>query len=430
MASFVYLNIPAFYKYEKSNIETKVCSGLNVKCKIRGKIKYSFFPSPRINVNNFIIKDFIEEDKELVQAKQVSIKISVYNLFNKEKIKYNNINLKNVIINLNLKNFEAYRSFFKKKFSTKPIYLSKGEINFFEGKKYISNIKNVNIKHTQDERTFKSIIKGTFLGDKIFISLENNKEKDYFLKTFVVKLFKLKKNRLVGTFDYKKNKIVFKNSNLQSTFFEGKLVGEIKFSPYFDFDLNAELNNINFNRIYNYLVVLDEIKKKNLFRINNKINGKLNLSVDKIISKKSIIKSFESRINFINGNIFIEQLLLNLGKLGAADIIGFTKNDKKYSNFKFESNIFIDNLKKFYNKFGIYNKGPNPYNLFLSGNVDLVNLFLRLDEISSNKKFKEEDVSYINKEFNEILLINGYQSLFSFANLKEFIRLITLENNN
>ena len=37
--------------------------------------------------------------------------------------------------------------------------------------------------------TFKSIIKGTFLGDKIFISLENNKEKDYFLKTFVVKLF-------------------------------------------------------------------------------------------------------------------------------------------------------------------------------------------------------------------------------------------------
>ena len=95
MASFVYLNIPAFYKYEKSNIETKVCSGLNVKCKIRGKIKYSFFPSPRINVNNFIIKDFIEEDKEMVQAKQVSIKISVYNLFNKEKIKYNNINCLN-----------------------------------------------------------------------------------------------------------------------------------------------------------------------------------------------------------------------------------------------------------------------------------------------------------------------------------------------
>ena len=39
MASFVYLNIPAFYKYENSNIETRVCDGLNVKCKIRGKIK-------------------------------------------------------------------------------------------------------------------------------------------------------------------------------------------------------------------------------------------------------------------------------------------------------------------------------------------------------------------------------------------------------
>ena len=35
-----------------------------------------------------------------------------------------------------------------------------------------------------------------------------------------------------------------------------------------------------------------------------------------------LVDSFESRIKFINGNILIEQLLLNLGKLGAADITG------------------------------------------------------------------------------------------------------------
>ena len=48
--------------------------------------------------------------------------------------------------------------------------------------------------------------------------------------------------------------------------------------------------------------------------------------------------------------------MLNFGKLGAADVLGTIGKDKKFSNFKFESNIFVDNQKKFLNKFGIYNK--------------------------------------------------------------------------
>ena len=61
-------------------------------------------------------------------------------------------------------------------------------------------------------------------------------------------------------------------------------------------------------------------------------------------------------------------------------------NDKKFSNFKFENNIFIDNLKRFHNKFGIYGKDSIPYNLFISGNFDLVNFILRINEIFDDKK--------------------------------------------
>ena len=43
------------------------------------------------------------------------------------------------------------------------------------------------------------------------------------------------------------------------------------------------------------------------------INGKLSLSSEKIYSSYNLVKSLESRIKFYNGNISVEQFLLNLG---------------------------------------------------------------------------------------------------------------------
>ena len=110
---------------------------------------------------------------------------------------------------------------------------------------------------------------------------------------------------------------------------------------------------------------------------------------------------------------------------GNWDVTGIIDNNKKFTNFKFETNIFLDNLKRFYNKFGIYNKEKNSSHLFVSGNLNLVKLKLLLNEISSDNEFEQEDISYIQKEFNKIVLENGYTSLFQFTKLKEFINLIT-----
>ena len=142
-----------------------------------------------------------------------------------------------------------------------------------------------------------------------------------------------------------------------------------------------------------------------------------------------MFNSLESRLRFVNGNILFDQLLLNLGKLGAADVTGIIRNEKEFTNFIFEGNVFLDDLKRFYNKFGIYNKQNNPFNLFISGNLDLVNLTMRLKEISDDQKMKDEDVAYIEKEFNNLVLEEGYTSLFNFLKLKQFIRLVTTEMN-
>ena len=138
-----------------------------------------------------------------------------------------------------------------------------------------------------------------------------------------------------------------------------------------------------------------------------------------------MLKSFESRVKFYNGNVKIEQLLISLGKLGAADILGTLHNDEKNSNLKFESNIFVDNQKKFLSKFGIYNKKNISPHLFVSGNFDLKNLRGSFYEISDDKKLSSEDINYIEKEFNNLMFEDGYKSLFHFPNFKEFIKSVT-----
>ena len=40
----LYLVIPTFYNYDKSNIENIVCKRQNIECSIRGEVNYSFFP--------------------------------------------------------------------------------------------------------------------------------------------------------------------------------------------------------------------------------------------------------------------------------------------------------------------------------------------------------------------------------------------------
>ena len=55
------------------------------------------------------------------------------------------------------------------------------------------------------------------------------------------------KNKFISTFDYKDNQINLKKSNLTNSFLDGKVDGYIKFLPFFDFNLNVDLNRLNFN---------------------------------------------------------------------------------------------------------------------------------------------------------------------------------------
>ncbi len=452
---FVYVVIPKFYSYDNSKIAKTVCINQNVECLIKGKVYYSFYPTPRIKIKDLIINDLFEKKDTLMTVKNTVIKLSIKNLLAKEKHKFKKIKFNNFEINLNSKNFKEYKNIFIKKINLIPITFAKGQIIFFDGKNYVATINNANLylKFMQDSIDAK--LKGKFLNDDIYVNLNSkvvdsksftdiilkmsninfltkvnfiNSEKDKNIRNGNL-LIKKGKNRITAVFDYKDYELVINKSNLRNTFLDGKLEGKITFLPYFNFNLDINLDSINFTKLYNYLLALDAKKQKNLFKINNKINGKFSLSSDKIYSSYNLVKSIESRVKFNNGNILIEQFLINLGKLGASDLLGTINNDKKFTNFRFESNIFIDNQKKFLSKFGIFNKKNLPSNFFVSGNFDLENLRASFYEVSGSEKLSNDDINFIEQEFNDFMLEDGLDSLFLFPKFKKFIKSITSETN-
>ena len=451
----LYIAIPTFYNYDKSTVKNIICQNNKVECLIKGKVSYKFYPTPRLKIKNLVINGFENKKKTIAKAEDVSIKLSFKNLLAKEKHRFTKVELNNFEINLDLKNFKKYQDFFDRKKYSIPVIFNNGEIILYEGKNYVASITQTNLTTKFDQDLINSELNGKFLNDNIYIGLNREsidkkistelilkmKNLNFFTKVNLMNSKKAKdiidgnfsvkkgKNKIVGIFDYKDKEFIIKKSNIRNTLIDGKLEGKIILMPFFIFNLDLSLNSINFTRLYNHFLSLNEKEQKDLFKINNKINGKLNLSTEKVYSKNNLIKSFESRLNFYNGETKIEQLLLNLGKLGAADILGNINNDKKLSNFKFESNIFVDNQKKFLSKFGIYNKESINSNFFISGNFDIENIKVSFYEISDDKKFNIEDINFIESEFNDLMLEEGFKNMFNFQKLKTFLKSVVNEKN-
>ena len=452
---FLYLVIPTFYNYDKSDIEKLICKKQNIECIIQGKVNYRFYPTPRILIKDLIVNDFFKKKRTLITAENTAVKLSIKNLLAKEKQKFKKIELNNFEINLNLENWKKYKSIFSKNTNLIPVSFVKGKVLLFDKNDYVATISDskINLKFVPNSINFK--LWGKILNDKIHINLNSEKIDNSTFSEFLLKmsnlnlltkasfinsekdknvvsgnvLIKQDKNKITAIIDYKDNKIVINKSNLRNTFIDGKMEGIITILPYFNFNLDVNLNSINFTKLYSYFLSLDNNQRKEIFKINKKINGELILASDKIYSSYNLIKSFESNLKFNNGKISIKQFLINLGKLGAADILGTINDDKKFSNLKFESNVFVDNQKKFLSKFGIYNKKNISSNFFVSGNFDLDNLRMSFYEISNDEKLSNEDVNYVEKEFNDLMLGEGYKSLFYFPTFKEFIRSISDETN-
>ena len=449
----IYLSIPAFFDYEKSKkiIEDKIYSEFNLKSSIQGKINYSFIPSPRIKVKKLIIKDFLDKNKNLGEVELAVLKIPFKNLATFKDINFKKIEIKKFKGDVDLNKLSQYRKFFKENFKSKNFTLIKSTFNLNDKNKHLATLRNTRIDFNNEENFNEIELKGKLFEKNILINFKDksklNSPSVVFIKypslnfrTSIV-LFNPDSennangkasfflNRFKGNISFllKNSSIKIKDGNIRNRFVNGKILGDITFFPFFNFDLDLNLASLNFRSLVKILVKMSNQNINDFLILNNKINGNLNIFINKIYTSSKIIKSLESRVKFSNRDIIIDQMLFDLGKLGAADITGRIKNKDNKINFIFKKNLFLDNPKYFFNKFSVYNKNSNPQNLFISGRFNFTKPKIYISELITDSKLSEDDKSFYQEEFNQMLLENGYSSLFDFFKLKEFVKLINIE---
>ena len=278
----LYLAIPIFYTYDKPTIQKAICKSENVECIIKGKVTYNFFPTPRLKIKDLTINIHSNKKITLLTANDASLKLSIKNLLAKDKHKIKKIILSDFEVNINLKRLKNYYAIFKHRISSIPIFFTKGKILLYEEKNYVATISDVNLIAKFLKGYSEAKLKGKFLNHDLIINFTNKtkdnkpminldfnmKDLNFYTKVSFFNLnkninngkflIKKDKNRISGIFDYKDNQITILKSNIRNSFIDGKLIGRIIFLPYFDFNLDFNLNNINFTRLHNYFLSLDK----------------------------------------------------------------------------------------------------------------------------------------------------------------------------
>ena len=117
----IYLIIPFFYSYSKSNIESLICKDFEIKCDVKGKIYYNFIPTPRLIIENVQVNSLSGKKAILGKIERVDIILSLKDLYKKSKNNLNKIQLERATLFVNYEKINQYKNLFlnkkKKKFN-------------------------------------------------------------------------------------------------------------------------------------------------------------------------------------------------------------------------------------------------------------------------------------------------------------------------
>ena len=338
---FVYLSIPLFFDYDKSKevIKEKISKNFQIKIDIKGDIKYRYLPYPHLKIEKVEIKDFFGNSKTNAKIKDIKVLIPFKKLAGVKKFSFDRLIINQGNFDFNLGNFSAEIKHFVNNFKPKSITILKSKFNFYDDNKIIFFIDGIVFKNKK--------LKGKFVNDEISIQIKEAKKNAKHLKLFfklknlgissVVNLkdyknfdkdlignaqVNYKTQTITSDFLYNKNSFNLTNTKFANHLFNGQLNGKINIYPFFFFNIDMDIDKLNFTRVIKFLKKNNYTKDNNYFKLNPKFNGNLNLDIKKIYSGSKLVKSIESELEFVNGGAKIHKLVMDLGKIGASDITG------------------------------------------------------------------------------------------------------------
>ena len=121
--------------------------------------------------------------------------------------------------------------------------------------------------------------------------------------------------------------------------------------PFSIFDLKLDVSPLKFKNILNSRFIKNNTFPSQLIPFNKKINGKINIKINKITSSSNIINSGNANLEFRNAVLIVKEIKLNMDKIGDIKLMGKILQQKKKKLFIFNTRINLDNSKIFIHVF-------------------------------------------------------------------------------
>ena len=453
---FIYLGIPFFYNYEnfKSDIEKKLFYNFGINLNFPVKAKYNFFPSPRLNLEEVEILSFPDSSHKIGFAKRAILKIPFKQLASLKKMDFYSVELINAVINVKTSEISDFKNYLNNLSHEKPIQLKKSKINLLNKTDLLFsiNVKKLNISSKGSIN--KANLKGKIFDTKIKIDYQNKTVENTPVTNITMGFpeiglnikssinvdkenadihhgrtnISFPNNKLYFDYILKKNNIFISSSSLINNYFKGQMLGDIALSPFSIFDLNLNIDLLKFKNILNSDFVRDDKFLSKFIPFNKKINGKLSINIDEIKSSSNIINSGDVNLEFRNGVLKIQNINLNINRIGNLNLVGRVVQQKVKKQFIFNSNINIENSKIFFSRFLIpmrKRKELKPVNI--SGKFDLESYLISLDRIyfedgSKQIEMDKNELLRLKEKINEIVSQNSLDNILRYSNFRNIIQ--------
>jgi len=430
-----YLSVPALYS--KNIIELKLQNEIASNFKSNNisfeKFSYTFFPSPHYNIKNVIIKKG-ENDKKILEIKNMNIFISQKNFFKKNTFKITLIKIFNS--NINLDSMDFIDKLFSESVKNKVLIVkSKIFLNdknnstfsiisinklqlFFEEKK---NRNNLTLNGHVFNLPFKLIYLSNFYNNKndlkisfskIKLNFENNSHLgNYYSAENQIRFLN---SNFSTNINNKKNKNIYelisRDSKINQTNFNYS--GTVNVKPFY-FNFNFAVSNVNllntiyFNKIFEDILIY-------FFLNNNNLNGKIKIDINDIKKSKYIEKG-KILLNIKRGEFDLsdsEFKIKNIGNIRINSNQIFIDDGKV--NIQLNTNFIINDKEKLYKKFLIPRKNRlNIKNIYYLMDIrpssrEIIFSNFEIDE-KNNKFYQDTTFSISNWQdlrnmFNELLI--------------------------
>ena len=453
---FIYLGIPFFFDYKsnQSDLEKKIFENFGLNLSLTSKTKYNIFPSPRLNLKNVEILSFSENSNNVGSAKKVILKIPFTKLVSLKTIEFDSAELISAVINIETSEINNFKNYLNNKTHEKPILLTKSNINLLNKKKLFFNIDIKKLRISGKDLFNKLDLKGRIFNTKIKINYQSKNFENNPVKNVAIKLpeiglnlkFSLNVDKKNSERAYGKASVIFPNhqvyfdyilnnkllnissSKLINNYFKGQLSGDLLLYPFSTFDLKLDINLLKFKNILNSRFIKNGKFLSQMVPFNKKINGKINIDIDKIASSSNIINSGSANLEFRNKTLIVKEIKFNINKIGNIKFEGKALQQKKKKLFIYNTKINLENPKIFYSRFLIPKKNRIdlvPMNFL--GNIDLESFEIKLDKMYlrdklDQKELDENKLLLIEEKINEIFSQNSLNNILKYSNLRKIIQ--------